>query len=40
MGQISRHRGFTAKNGKIVKQNPKPGTVAAPGITVAVTLGR
>jgi hypothetical protein len=40
MGQISRHRGFTAKNGKVVKQNPRPGTVAPPGMTVAVTLGK
>ena len=38
VGKLTKRRGATAKTGKIVKQVPKPGTVAAPGTKVKLTI--
>lgn len=40
IGKVTKRHGATYKNGKIVKQDPGPGTSAQPGKTVNVTLGR
>jgi len=39
IGKVKKIEGATAKTGKVVKQNPKPGKVLAPGTEVKVTLG-
>jgi PASTA domain len=39
IGEARKRRGATAKAGKVVAQNPRPGTVLAPGARVSVTLG-
>jgi hypothetical protein len=39
VGNARKLKGATAKTGKVVKQNPKPGVALAPGGTVRVTLG-
>jgi hypothetical protein len=39
LGQVVKNTGVTAKNGKIVKQKPKPATVRPAGSKVSVKLG-
>jgi hypothetical protein len=39
LGSVKKVEGATAKTGKIVKQNPKPGKVLAPGTKIKVTIG-
>jgi hypothetical protein len=39
IGKVKKIEGATAKTGKVVKQNPKPGKVLAPGAKIKVTLG-
>jgi hypothetical protein len=39
VGTIAKANGVTAKSGKVVKQNPKPGTIRAAGSKVFVKLG-
>lgn len=36
---MKKKEGVTAKTGKVVKQNPKPGKILAPGSKVSVKLG-
>jgi hypothetical protein len=38
IGKVKKLHGASAKTGKVVKQNPKPGTVLAPGSKIKVTL--
>lgn len=38
VGKLTKRKGATAKTGKVVKQVPKPGTVAAPGTKVKLTI--
>jgi PASTA domain/IPT/TIG domain len=38
LGKAKKLHGATAKTGKVVKQNPKPGKILAPGTKVKVTL--
>jgi PASTA domain len=37
--KVKKKEGVTAKTGKVVKQNPKPGKILAPGSKVSVKLG-
>lgn len=39
LGKVAKRKGATARTAKVVAQKPKPGTVAAPGTAVKVTLG-
>ncbi|HWA54876.1 MAG TPA: IPT/TIG domain-containing protein [Solirubrobacterales bacterium] len=39
VGKVTKRKGATAKTGKVVKQQPKPGSTLAPGTKVKVTLG-
>jgi PASTA domain len=39
VGKIAKGNGATAKTGKVVKQEPKPGRMLPPGTRVAMTLG-
>jgi hypothetical protein len=39
IGKVRKLEGATAKTGKVVKQNPKPGKVLAPGSKVSIKLG-
>lgn len=39
MGRVQRRRNATTRDGRVVKQSPKPGTVLAPDTVVTVTLG-
>ena len=39
IGKVRKIGGATAKTGTVVKQNPKPGKVLAPGSKVSVKLG-
>jgi hypothetical protein len=39
IGKVKRKGDVTAKTGKVVKQNPKPGKTLAPGSKINVTLG-
>ena len=39
IGVARKRQGVTATAGKVVAQNPRPGTVLAPGAKVSVTLG-
>lgn len=39
IGKVKKLEGATAKTGEVVKQNPKPGKVLAPGSKVSVKLG-
>jgi PASTA domain/IPT/TIG domain len=38
IGKVKKRKGATAKTGKVVKQNPKPGRILAPGTAVKVVL--
>jgi hypothetical protein len=38
IGKVTKRDGATAKTGKVVKQNPKPGKILAPGTKIKVTL--
>lgn len=38
VGKVKKKKGATAKTGHVVKQNPKPGKVLAPGTKIKVTL--
>ncbi len=38
IGKVTKRKGATAKTGKVVMQNPKPGTILAPGTQIKVTL--
>jgi large repetitive protein len=40
VGKLTKRKGATAKKGKVAKQAPKPGTVAAPGTAVKLTIKR
>jgi hypothetical protein len=40
LGKVAKKKGATAKTGKVTGQKPKPGTLAAPGTAVEVTLKR
>lgn len=40
VGKLTKRKGATAKKGKVAKQKPKPGTVAAPGTSVKLTIKR
>lgn len=39
IGKVKKPKGVTARTGRVVKQNPKPGVVLASGTAVRVTLG-
>jgi hypothetical protein len=39
LGRVSKLKGATSKSGKVIKQNPKPGKILAPGTKVNVRLG-
>jgi hypothetical protein len=39
LGKVAKRKGATARTAKVVAQKPKPGTLAAPGTAVKVTLG-
>ena len=39
IGKVRKRKGATAKTGKVVKQDPKPGTVLAGGAPVNLTVG-
>lgn len=39
VGKVRKLEGATARTGRVVRQNPKPGVVVAPGTSVGVTLG-
>jgi hypothetical protein len=39
-GKLTKHRGATARIGRVVKQSPKPGILVPAGTKVKVTLGR
>jgi hypothetical protein len=39
IGKVKKKGGATAKTGRVVKQNPKPGKALAPGTKITVTLG-
>lgn len=38
IGKVTKRKGSSAKTGKVVKQNPKPGKVLAPGTKIKLTL--
>jgi beta-lactam-binding protein with PASTA domain len=40
LGEVARVGGATAKNGRVIRQSPKQGTVLESGAAVQVTLGR
>ena len=40
VGKLTKRKGATTKKGKVAKQTPKPGTVAAPGTAVKLTIKR
>ncbi len=39
LGKVTRHRGATARTGRVVKQRPKPGALVPAGTKVKVTMG-
>ncbi len=39
IGSVKKRGDATAKTGKVVKQNPKPGKILAPGTKISITLG-
>ncbi|MGE0068008.1 MAG: PASTA domain-containing protein [Solirubrobacterales bacterium] len=39
IGKVKKLGDATAKTGEVVKQNPKPGKLLAPGTKIKVTLG-
>lgn len=39
VGKVKETGDVTAKTGKVVKQNPKPGKILAPGSKVGIKLG-
>ena len=38
-GKVNKRKGVTGKTGKVIKQNPKPGKVLAPGTKITIKLG-
>jgi hypothetical protein len=39
IGKVTEKDGVTAKSGRVIKQNPKPGRVRTPGSRISITLG-
>jgi hypothetical protein len=39
LGKVKKTGDATAKTGKVIKQNPKPGKILAPGVKVTIKLG-
>jgi hypothetical protein len=38
-GKVKKRKGVKGSSGEVVKQNPKPGTILAPGAKVKITVG-